>query len=184
MTTVPNSDGLLLALDPSSSCTGWAVGYRYGNKAEVIRADRLRAASKGKTAIARIQWQTDALWEIIEGHQPTAAIIEITSGKVNIARHTGGGAGLGVYGMAVGALWQACRLHPDCGAVHTVTENEWTRGFRKKAARATRAVMIWPPYADVKDAGWDIADAICLLDWFAGRLAAAEAEALYANNRT
>ena len=106
------------------------------------------------------------LKEIVsDGSHPgryTQCIIEIPSGKVNLARHHGGGAGLSVYGMAVGVVWHMLYLN---STPIPVTEIEWTGGFSKEK-RAAIAKKIYPQYDPAQDKGNDISDAIALALWW------------------
>jgi hypothetical protein len=97
-------------------------------------------------------------------------VIEITSGKV--ARRARGkghnGAGLSVYGMAVGYLWREC-VAALGESVSTVEENVWTAGVPKDR-RARHIATLFPAYRRAKDPGGDVADAIGLGRWYLQRL--------------
>lgn len=163
----------LLAFDPSSSCTGWAVGIRDGQEVNVHYAGRLKPPGKIR-GWDRIRWMGSAVGPIIREYRPARIIIEVPSGKVGYG-HGGGGSGLAVYGAAAGVVDYECVERLGADKVHAITELEWARGFPKRK-RSVRANLIWPGYAAVaaQDSTRDIADAVCLLDVLARQLARAE----------
>lgn len=158
----------ILALDPSSKCTGYAImrGVAAGDLIEfgVLKPNRVK-----DEPIERIRAMVvDAIDLAIE-HLVDAVVIEGTTGKVS-ARHAGGGAGLSVYGMAVGAMWGAISwagLRDNDLPVHLVRENLWTMSQRK-ARRARVICGLYPRYAAAarQDPGLDAADAIGLGRWW------------------
>lgn len=152
----------LLTFDAASRVTGYAV---MADRRTLIEAGRLRGKpAKGPPC--------DRIWSIVQGaialavqHQPDLILVEVTSGKVQ-RRHKGGGAGLGVHGMACGALFAGLRAALTAAAtVKAVTENEWTRGV-PKAHRAAAVASLFPSYRMADDPGLDIADAIGLGHWW------------------
>ena len=101
-------------------------------------------------------------------HALSTVAVEVTTGKVS-KRHGGGGAGLAVYGMAVGAVyaWLRCMSvsvpNRYSYEVMAVRENVWTKGVPKhKRMKALAAEF--PPYREALDSGkdnkGDIGDAI------------------------
>lgn len=156
----------LLAFDPSSSCTGWALGLRDGRDLQVCQADLLRPPS-AYVGWLRVRWMASAARTVIAQCKPDQIIIEVADGKVRKGK---AGAGLSVYGAAVGAIDNECTRAAFTVAV---TPGDWVGNF-PKSKRPIRAVMLWPGYAAVasKDkVGKDIADAVCLLDYFVQQLA-------------
>lgn len=159
----------ILSLDPSSTRTGCAVmGF------DGVLFDMFALVPDAKdTAADRIFSQCVDLYTALEQgvFNPDIIVIESTSGKVG-RRHRGGGAGLGVYGMAVGAIWMTCRgwvryCRPDRRVI-LVPENDWTEGKTKKQ-RAFNAALLYPKYKPEGDPGLDIGDAIGLARWFVDR---------------
>lgn len=155
-------------IDPSSTCIGVAVldGSRVGWMMPI-------RASRSKSTVARIYALTKAFTgelQLLRQKYPEAlAAIEITSGKV-AARHRGSGAGLGVYGMGVGAaLWAAQTvLGPE--RVVPIEENGWTRGvpkLKRQAAIRAQFPEYERKYGKRGDAGGDVSDAIGLAMWLA-----------------
>ncbi len=154
----------ILAIDPGSKRTGWAL-MRTG---AIHYAGYLE--SKVKTPIDRVRWMIRDLRVqlMIRGlcsELDLTIVIEITSGKVNRNRHGGGGAGLAVYGMAVGMIVQACSKWVPLDRLHTPTENEWT-GSTSKAKRIRIAQAEYPDNDAKADPGADMADAIAMCAWW------------------
>lgn len=173
MTSHPNAPAVLLALDPSSTLTGYAI-FRRGALAEcgLLRPDRTADAANDRiAAMAR------DLFDVVRLERPDAIVVEDTSGKV--ARRLGKvGAGLAVYGKAVGYLlatarWSASGLPNPC-EVATVLENDWTAGT-PKVVRQRRVARMHPGLYDASaDAGGDAADAVGLGEWWLRRRGPAE----------
>ena len=91
----------ILALDPASIRTG----YAYFLAADDLHdAGYLTGADGDEEATDRILTMCQELEMLIDEHRPELVVIEVTSGHVGTRRHKGRGAGLGVYGMAVGAI--------------------------------------------------------------------------------
>lgn len=167
----------ILALDPSSSCVGWAVGDvtrdRDGRpQFAVLDAGRL-VGKKAHAYTDRCDQFARDLTALVaaaltRGPDLTlTALVEIPGGKVHTGRHGGGGAGLSVYGFACGALWATLAAPPHGNRVTRVgiRAEEWTGGH-SKAKRALVAKRLWPPYAPERDPGGDIADAVALAAWW------------------
>lgn len=159
----------LLSLDPSSMLTGYAV---MAGPAALLEAGLIRPKKRSGPAMVRIDDMVADLEKLITDHNPDVVLVEVTSGKVNTKRHTGAGAGLGVYGMAAGAMRQAARgvmvaLGSRIESVIAVEENVWTRGVGKRARQAAIAAL-FPAYAASidQDGGMDMADAIGLGVWW------------------
>ena len=160
--TSPLSTSPILSIDPSSTCSGYAI---MEGERSLREAGCLRPRRSTDQAIYRIAAMARQLEDLIAEHHLRLGVIEITSGKV--ARRRGGcGAGLAVYGMAVGALFWAMFKALD-GAVMTVHENDWTRGIPKRRRARTVEVM-FPQYRGIEDPGLDVADAIGIGVWYYG----------------
>ena len=162
---MPANGPLILGLDPSSTTTGYAILNGPDNLRE---AGLFAPTNKRAPALERIAEMIDDLTATIADYHPSRAVIEITSGKVG-KRHGGQGAGLAVYGMAVGALWWATvkLLGPD--QVTAIDENTWTQGIPKRR-RQMELFARFPKYADWanggNDPGADAADAIGVARWW------------------
>lgn len=160
--------GRVLALDPSSTCTGYAL---IGFDGHIIDAGRIRP-HRDKDANHRITAVATEVIDLFTTSRPDIVVMEDTSGKVS-GRHKGHGAGLSVYGKAIGYLWG--RLAAVGAVVEMVPENEWTGG-RRKSARAAGVKLAHGRTLDLSaDTGHDAADAVALGEWWIARQRFAEA---------
>jgi hypothetical protein len=167
---------MILFLDPSSTYIGWAEFNDAGG--DPVRFGRL--VGKGDNAVRRIVRLCDDLADICAG-DPRAVVVEIPSGKVSRKKRARGmnGAGLSVYGMAVGyylgwlnTVWMK---RDDERQVHVVTEFEWTnrRIGGRNVAQTKEQRQAWVAqchrkngYDPADDPGGDVADAIALGEWW------------------
>lgn len=182
---------MILSLDPSSKCTGYAWHERSGDFVEagrltpsVARADLV--ASMGAAgghwrsgvrdgwirAMSMAEQVGEMLWEHPGG--PSVVVTEVPSGKAGTSsrvQRSGGGLGtLGaVQGMVFQALWSELN-QPQMGGrlVIPVDERLWTREMRctKKAGRPARVEAMVPRYDPADDPGCDVADAILIGRWW------------------
>ena len=150
---------------------------------EIIAAGLLLPDRTRDIVNERLEAMKRGLLELLAEHEPRTIVIEDTSGKVIRSRHGGGGAGLSIYGKAVGALWQVCAFwnhirllrcewsgqEYEPSRVVLIPENEWTRrrpkqikGPTKRLSRVDIISNLYPEYDRKKDPGGDIADAIGL----------------------
>lgn len=151
----------ILTLDPSST----AIGYCFGREGSVLDAGVVTPAKKSAPAIQRIESMADQLGELITGSCIQRVVIEMPSKHVNRGRHGGSGAGLAVYGMAVGFVWGRVQSWGLGSNVDLVDPETWTHG-RAKAMRILRVQAELPGYDPAKDKGGDCADAVCLMWWW------------------
>jgi hypothetical protein len=150
----------VLFVDPSSSVTGYAL---MRGRYDLMEFGRITPEKDKDRAPVRIQYFGRELAAIIADGKPDKVVIEITSGKVARGRHGGAGAGLSIYGMAVGYLWRECVA---AGVeVEPVLENDWTNGVPKDR-RLRHIAAQFPDYAAFKDEGGDAGDAIALGQWW------------------
>lgn len=157
-----DSAARLLAVDPSSTRTGWAI-FAAG---EPLDAGYYRVPRQW-VATARIDGQCADLAQTLRAHVPQVVVCEMPSGKQH-GRLRGRASGLTVYGRAAGelrrlALERLPALQPEGRAalVLEVADNVWTRG-RPKAERVQRMRLRYPAYARLapRDGGGDVADAL------------------------
>jgi len=150
----------LIALDPSSTATGYALfeGTR-------IHEAGLLKPKKNYAAIDRIQEMAYDLQQLVEEFQPGAAVLEIPSKHVG-KRHNGKGAGLAIYGVAVGYLLAVTTSLVD--HVLPVDAQEWTASG-KKSDRVAVVKSLYPQYDPDGDPGSDVADAVSLGLWYLNR---------------
>lgn len=173
----------VLGIDPSSTRTGYAVldgggaaGMGGTGIPRLVEGGYLTPKCQDDPAIQRIEQMGADLLDLVKEQELDAVVLEITCGKVG-RRHKGGGAGLGVYGMAVGVIYgmllalRAMTDPPVSGwGLCAVYENVWTGGVPKGRRQQGIAVM-FPEYAAgfAKDPRADVADAIGVALWFMER---------------
>ncbi len=163
---------VIVGLDPSSSVIGYAVLDQRDGR--ILDAGLIKPNRTDDEPLTRIAAMLIDLGGLFEECRPAAVVLEVTSGKVG-QRHKGEGAGLAVYGMGVGAVWQFCqsRGERDGFTVVSVLENDWTGG-RPKTARLAVLAATEPKYKTALDPGGDVGDAIGLGRYYlAGRQAEA-----------
>ena len=157
----------LLAIDPSSTATGWAV-LRPENH-ELLDYGVWRGSRKDDPYV-RIGQMCISMGELLKSVDVDGIVVEVTSGHVG-ARHAGQGSGLAVYGAAVGGLWiysvvqatSISRLRPF--GIYRVYENEWTGGV-PKINRHRLILAEFPEYAKAIGKRHDITDAIGIGMWW------------------
>jgi hypothetical protein len=138
----------ILSLDPSSTITGYAIMETAGDAdPRMIEIGKLRKPGEHPPA-DRIDAMIDALADLLDEHKPDVVLMEVTSGKTS-ARHKGSGAGLAIYGQAVGEFrrYLLC-VREQCGFdLRCIMENDWTRGTSK----ASRQAVIHAAYGCMYD---------------------------------
>lgn len=156
----------LVSIDPSSTCTGCAVFCL--NTGELVEASKIKPKASDD-AISRVLSTTDDITELLSKYRPTEIVIEYVSQHVNINRHKGKGAGLAVYGFAVGAIWETTMewwyQFTDISQPRLITPEQWTKG-KKKKDRIDIIAALYPMYNRKNDKGGDVADAIGLGEWW------------------
>lgn len=177
--------GGLLALDPSSTTTGYAVlrldlpaGTSAGEvvvEAGLIRPEHRRAGFQERSF--SLAAQAVALMRV---WRPSAMVVEVPSGKVGSGARRGAGVSLMAYAYAagemVGALTWAMAHDPGesgyapAETVDRVDDRTWTNG-RPKPERLAVLRSVFPAYAAAAedDGGGDAGDAILLGLWWRGR---------------
>lgn len=158
----------LLSIDPSSTRTGLAGFDDFGGDPELVLTDAI-------TPIDVEPWPrvckiADWVRNHIEGFWPDRVIVELGKKVHGNKRWQTYGAGMSVYGMAVGAvLWEVHKIK-GVGRYEIVDANEWTRrGHRQisKTKRNAELELIYPNQYRVKqDPGGDIGDAISMGLWW------------------
>jgi hypothetical protein len=180
----------VLALDPSSSKTGYALmtsllpggledaGLLVPSSskrvatgaAEACEADVAAWFAEGELAACRRMVETfEDVWGLYHALKPDRVVVEVSSGKAGTGSKRGAKSSLAVYGMAAGGVWSLCRaLAP--GRVVPVTERMWTRDAGSKRARAALAASVYAGrYQVADDKGFDVADAIGIGRWYLRR---------------
>lgn len=145
----------VLGIDPGSVRTGYALIDSVAGtlvQVGVIRPNPGRP-------VERVEQLVDELETVLADLRPDLIVVEVTTGKVARRGRAGGGAGLGVYGMAVGAVYITARRFAGAETVG-VYENDWTQGV-PKSKRLGQIALAFPELVRSKafqDA--DIADAV------------------------
>lgn len=147
---------IILAIDPSIDNTGWAAlaadehlagppDFPRGKCLQLVEFGVIR--SRFKDPYDRLLGICNDACNKATECRATDVVIETTSGKVG-KTHKGGGAGLSMYGVAVGALVMALDLYRMVETstwldrrfmLHRVLENLWTGGVPK--ARRNAAIL-------------------------------------------
>ena len=155
----------LLAVDPSSTCTGWAVldGAR---PRDYVDAGRIRLSGELTDRILSLR---KGLHDVIQRHKPRHVVIEIPNVKQH-GRIPGRAQGQAIYGCAVGVAAGLCFARLGAAHVSLVSASEWT-GRTSKAHRVDVMSRIYRAYHWGKrpQAHNDVADALALGGWWFAR---------------
>lgn len=154
----------LLSIDPSSTRVGYALMTGINT---LLEAGAFRPATSCETANERNRSMAHDLIATIREHKPDQIIIEDTGSHVHAGR-AGAGAGLMVYGKAVGYFLRICEQEIGHKNVLCVEAQVWSRGIRKEKRQAYIAAQ-FRQYDPKRDRGFDISDAIALGQWFFAR---------------
>lgn len=153
----------LLAIDPSSTLTGYAV---MADRSTIIEAGLLRPQKDRDPAIMRIEAMANGLAELIESTEPEHILIEIPSAKsAERIKRKSLGAGLAIYGFAAGAMWWQC-FSMNVAPVTAIDAELWTGGVPKLKRQQNVCMAFQNRYDPEADKGGDIADAIGLAWWW------------------
>lgn len=172
MSTLALSTGMLLAVDPSLTATGWAIADI--DRGEIVRAGVIRPPSRWARDV-RIDSICATLEQAVVGaHDPDVAVIEVPSGRPGRGSRGGATGHLALYGWAVGEIRRTLlHLMPIDTAsgrrshtrIECYTEREWTRSIERSERVAT--VRMQTPQLDWSvDRGHDMADACGLAYWW------------------
>jgi hypothetical protein len=165
--TASRSPLIIASFDPSSSAIGYAkhcANVSHNVEPELLDAGRITPERATDDPLKRIEDMVrEAMkWCREEYPRPEVLVIESTTGKVHRSGRARGmnGAGLGVYGMAVGWLIGVCKGT----GIDTVCyrENQWTGGEHKERRAEKCEALHYPRYKRDDDPGRDISDAVML----------------------
>ncbi|MGN6367485.1 MAG: hypothetical protein ACTHN5_04415 [Phycisphaerae bacterium] len=154
---------MILALDPSSTCVGYALmtGPRPD---QLLDGGLLRPKPAKLPIVARVRQFAQDLRELLEEHRPAAVVMEVSFTRHGRAHDRGGAATLGVYGFAVGYLFHV--LEASGVSIESLEATQWT-GRMRKAERTERIrAMYGARYPAARDPGGDLADAIGIGRWW------------------
>ncbi len=151
----------VLAIDPSSTLTGYAV---MADARTILDTGLLRPDKTRDLAVMRIEVMTNALSDLVDEVVPDHILIEMPS-SCTAGRIKGRVVGNAIYGFAAGAMWWACFSKNEC-PVTSIDAELWTQRI-PKLKRQQSICMMFPKYDPETDRGGDIADAIGLACfWF------------------
>lgn len=159
---------MILSIDPSSSRCGYAV---MREDETLIEAGLFTPRRSEDPANARIRSMALDLRETLNEYRPESIVIEDTGSHMHAARG-GGGAGLMVWGKAVGYMLAVCDAwlaNNTASTIVTVESQVWTKGV-SKIKRQQWIMMKFRQYDKRKDSGFDISDAIGLAMWLAAEI--------------
>lgn len=178
---------MLLALDPSSTCTGYAfiTGLEardlvdagrvlpnmniksLGHLSEIERAWLSRSELY---PVRRVESMLPDVAELLTRAGLSCVAVETPSGRIGSGAKAGARGSLTTYGMAAGRFYQFVRDRAPAGVpVLAVTERMWTAGQGGKEKRALTIYALYAQYRAAseagKDKGGDVADAIGIGRW-------------------
>jgi len=176
--------GTIMAIDPSSTCTGYAVLAGLAPQ-DLLDAGRI-VGSSGVSACAwvspaardwygrvelaacvRVASMMRDLSDVLSEWRPETIVVEVPSGKIGTGAKRGARGSLTTYGLAAGAIWEWSRRAIPAGRVLAVTERMWTRSAGSKRRRQLMVRAIYANrYDRSRDPGGDVADAVGLGRWF------------------
>jgi len=149
---------ILVSIDPGSTVCGYAI-FRFDQHRAEFKEVGLLKAKATLNPYKRIEILLGDIETLLKSVKPHAVVIETTTGKVGGKRHKGGGAGLSIYGVAVGAIWiSVLRLGYE---TNLIKENEWT-GKIPKDERIENIALLVGDWILKGDPGGDAADAVGL----------------------
>jgi len=152
----------IIAIDPGSKVTGYAVITESGT---LLGAGLIKPQKQTNPADIRIAVICTEIDTLITTEEPDVVVLEWTTGKVGKNRHKGGGSGLAIYGIAIGAIWQTIRQIMNTRDIVLIDES-WTRG-KPKEKRLAELELTCPAYKRKDDKGGDMGDAILLAQYYA-----------------
>lgn len=161
----------LVSIDPGLNCTGYASFCINTNK--LVEIGKIKPKGTDESETDKIKSINNDITDLLIDVKPVAIVIEMPSYHVNHNRNKGGGAGLGIYGFAAGAIWQHMYQWvmwfgfpgtEGCQLI-TVKPELWTKG-KKKKDRTDIIAALYPMYNRKNDKGGDVADAIGLGEWW------------------
>lgn len=181
---------LILALDPSTTKTGYALlepslnpdrpvlhdaGLIVGSEERMDIRDPMQSEimnSDALAAIRRIHDITGNVLDLLTKWRPKTVVVEVSSGMAGTGSNGGASSSLAIYGEGVGAVWMLAEVWSWSSGdrqsdVIPVTERLWTPWRGSKAAGQLRCRAVYPDQYDLaKDTGADISDAINLGAWW------------------
>jgi hypothetical protein len=150
---------MIVSFDGSSTRVGYAIFHDHGK----LESFGLIDAPKGWEANRRILKMAQQMENLAKLSLAKVVLLEDCSGKMNRMRR-GGGAGIDIYGKAVGFYWATVA---KVAKVEMISSRVWTRG-RPKGDRQDLISMQFSGegYVADDDPGGDTSDAIGMALWW------------------
>jgi Holliday junction resolvasome RuvABC endonuclease subunit len=158
---------IVLALDPSSTCTGWAVLEKVSAGSVRIASGNIYPKSSGDNQklddlAVKVSALATGMFVLNKvERRPTDAAIEIPWGGR-------GGVPLTIYCRAVGVCEAACAIAGL--SMNRIKASEWHQNYKQRGMDSKQAAMFWTRqifgYAPSEH---NEADAILVGDWICGR---------------
>ncbi|PCJ18301.1 MAG: hypothetical protein COA96_16920 [SAR86 cluster bacterium] len=172
------ADRVVLAFDPSTRFTGYAVGVVRGTAVDLIEHGKIRADRSADKVMVRVRTMGLDSAALIERIKPDDIIVETPAKQMPMGtikdkhgKPVTNVQGQALYGTAVGAVMMGVwnyqnRKGADAVRVVTTASDVWSRG-KKKHQRAAVMEMAYPEYSRAADTKtFDMADAVGLMDWW------------------
>lgn len=172
------ADRVVVTFDPSSRCTGYAVGVVRGTAVVLVEHGKIKGDRSSDPALVRIRTMAHDAAALLDRIGPDDVVVETPAKQMPIGtiRDKEGKpvlnvAGQAMYGCAVGVVlmtaWEYQNFRGgELVRVATTASDDWSRG-KKKHERAAAMEATYPEYSranDTKD--FDMADAVGLMDWW------------------
>jgi len=159
---------IYLALDPSSTCTGYAVVEQRGSKLVMKEAGVFKVKQRDG-AVDRVMAMRADLLEILYEVNPDIVLVEIPLDK-QYTRQKVKVSGMAVWAGAAWALWMVAldwseRTKAGRCTVVPVSNTLWTKGT-SKCDRQLLAEAMFPNADFSSDTGNDASDAASLAIWY------------------
>lgn len=173
----------LLAIDPGSQVTGYAVlsglepdelldagllkpgPDRPADPQTVPESIRPHLSAPELAAYRRMDALVLELRALVCEQRPEQIVIEVPSGRIGTGARRGARGSLTIYGAVAGMMYECCRRM--VGETVPVTERQWTAGRGDKASRQRDVALFYRGrYPADQDPGGDAADAIGLGLWW------------------
>lgn len=155
---------MILAVDPSATCTGYAIMQSAELPGGVVEAGLIKPDRSADQYIDRTKSMVRQLLELCEQFEQSLRVIVVETPAAQAPKGQKHRQGQAKYGFAVGYI--AAMLHvanPDIEQSYAAAD-DWTHGV-PKAKRAAAVGQFFPALA-TDDKGHDCADAIALGHWW------------------
>lgn len=154
---------MILALDPSTTRTGYAIMYR---STALVEGGLFTPERTKDPAIERANAMCDDLVELLNETEFEAIVVEVPTAEAHHKKDRRGN-GLTTYGIGVGMIVRTILASGQADKLVAVDPATWT-GRDAKSERAEFVALAYANYREAKhqDTGLDLADAIGLGLWY------------------